>query len=120
MIQDFDPLAPEDFDSPHVDYARLRGECPVAHSDAWGGFWALMKYADVAAAAIDSDTYITSKQNVVPKVAFTGRRPPLHLDPPEHTPYRRALSPLLSAQRVARFEPVIRGICRELLSHMVA
>jgi len=120
MTQDFDPLAPEDFDSPHVDYARLRGECPVAHSDAWGGFWALMKYADVAAAAIDSDTYITSKQNVVPKVAFTGRRPPLHLDPPEHTPYRRALSPLLSAQRVARFEPVIRDICRELLGHMVA
>ncbi len=42
MSQDFDPLAPEDFDSPHVDYARLRRECPVAHSDAWGGFWALV------------------------------------------------------------------------------
>ena len=24
-------------------------ECPVAHSDAWGGFWALMKHADVVA-----------------------------------------------------------------------
>jgi cytochrome P450 len=118
MKQDFDPLAPEDFDSPHAEYARLRGECPVAHSDAWGGFWAFMKYDDVARAAADSELYITSKQNVVPKVAFTGRRPPLHLDPPEHTPYRRALSPLLSPQRVARFEPVIRDICRELLSAM--
>ena len=120
MTQDFDPLAPEDFDSPHVEYARLRGECPVAHSDAWGGFWALMKYADVANAATESDLYITSKQNVVPKVAFTGRRPPLHLDPPEHTPYRKALSPLLSPQKVARFEPVIREICRELLGGMAA
>jgi cytochrome P450 len=79
-----------------------------------------MKYADVARAAADSDLFITSKQNVVPKVAFTGRRPPLHLDPPEHTPYRRALSPLLSPQKVARFEPVIRGICVELLSGMAA
>ena len=120
MTQDFDPLAPEDFDSPHVEYTRLRRECPVAHSDAWGGFWALMKYADVARAATDSELFITSKQNVVPKVAFTGRRPPLHLDPPEHTPYRRALSPLLSPQKVARFEPVIRAICVELLASMAA
>lgn len=119
MSHDFDPLAPEDFDSPHEDYARLRRECPVAHSDAWGGFWAYTKHEDVARAAADSDVYITSKQNVVPKVAFTGRRPPLHLDPPEHTPYRRALSPLLSPQRVARFEPIIREICRELISGMV-
>lgn len=120
MKEDFDPLAPEDFDTPHAEYERLRRECPVAHSDAWGGFWALMKYEDVVNAAGDSDTYISSKQNVVPKVAFTGRRPPLHLDPPEHTPYRRALAPLLTPQRTARFEPVIRRICAELLEPMAA
>jgi cytochrome P450 len=120
MSEDFDALAPEDFDSPHVEYTRLRRECPVAHSDAWGGFWALMRHADVVNAATDSDIYITSKQNVVPKVAFTGRRPPLHLDPPEHTPYRRALQPLMSAKRIEPFEPVIRGICRELLAGMAA
>ncbi len=120
MKSDFDPLGPEDFDSPYAVYRRLRKECPVAHSDAWGGFWALMKHRDVADAAGDSATFITSKQNVVPKVAFTGRRPPLHLDPPEHTPYRRALAPLLAEKRVARFEPVIRDICRELLAPMVA
>jgi cytochrome P450 len=118
MVQDFDPLAPEDFDSPHEEYTRLRRECPVAHSDAWGGFWALLRHADVARAASDSATYITSKQNVVPKVAFTGRRPPLHLDPPDHTPYRRALSPLMSPQRIERLAPVIRSICRELLAAM--
>ena len=120
MGQDFDPLAPEDFDSPHAEYARLRRECPVAHSNAWGGFWALMRHGDVVRAAADSDVFITSKQNVVPKVAFTGRRPPLHLDPPEHTPYRRALAPLLTASRVARYEPVIRDICVELLTAMAA
>lgn len=119
MEADFDPLLPETFDSPHDDYRRLRRECPVAHSEAWGGFWALMKHADVAAAAADSETYITSKQNVVPKVAFTGRRPPLHLDPPAHTPYRRALAPLLAEKRIRKLEPIIRGICRNLLALMV-
>jgi cytochrome P450 len=120
MEQDFDPLEPETFDSPQDTYRRLRGECPVAHTDAWGGFWALTKYADVAAAASDSATYITSKQNVVPKVAFTGRRPPLHFDPPEHTPYRRAISPLLTPRKVARLRPAIHEICAELLAPMVA
>lgn len=118
--QDFDPLLPETFDSPHAEYARLRAECPVAHSDAWGGFWALMKHDDVASAATDWRTFITSKQNVVPKVAFTGRRPPLHLDPPEHTPYRRALTPLLSEARVERLRPVMQRICRDLLADMAA
>lgn len=119
-MADFNPLLDEDFDSAHRDYARLRSECPVAHADAWGGFWALMKHDDVAAAAADSSLFITSVQNVVPKVAFTGRRPPLHLDPPEHTPYRRALAPLLTERRVAGLEPVIRAICRDLLGAMRA
>jgi cytochrome P450 len=120
MKSDFDPLQPETFDSPQDEYRRLRKECPVAHSDAWDGFWALMKHSDVVAAATDSDTFITSKQNVVPKVAFTGRRPPLHLDPPEHTPYRKALNPLLSERRIKQFEPKIREICARLIDSMVA
>lgn len=120
MEADFDPLQPETFDSPHDTYRRLRSHCPVAHADAWGGFWALTKHEDVAAAAADSETFITSKQNVVPKVAFTGRRPPLHLDPPEHTPYRRALSPLLTPRKVARLRPDIHEICGDLLAPMVA
>ena len=118
-MEDFNPLLPEDFDSAHADYRELRSKCPVAHSDAWGGFWALMKHADVAAAASDSAIFITSKQNVVPKVSHSGRRPPLHLDPPEHLPYRRALAPLLTEDRVALLEPVVRRVCVELLDAMI-
>lgn len=117
---DFDPLAPETFDSPHALYAQLRERCPVAWSDAWNGFWALLRYDDVRRAAADAKTYITSVQNVVPKVAFTGRRPPLHLDPPEHTPYRRALNPLLSDEAVARLEQPVRRILAELLEPLLA
>lgn len=118
--QDFDPLLPETFDSAHADYARLRVQCPVAHTDAWGGFWALMRYEDVKKAASDWSTFITSKQNVVPRVAFTGRRPPLHLDPPDHTPYRRALNPLLSQEGALALEPVTRRFATDLLDPMLA
>jgi cytochrome P450 len=119
-MQDFDAAAPEDFDSAHTLYADLRSRCPVAHTNALGGFWALTRHADVAAVLSDPSTYVTSVQNVIPKVAFTGRRPPLHLDPPEHTPYRAALNPLLTAERVAPLEPVMRQIARELLQPLVA
>ena len=118
--QDFDADLPEDFDSAHAEYARLRSQCPVAHSDALGGFWALSRYEDVKRAASDSAMFITSQQNVIPKVAFTGRRPPLHLDPPEHTPYRKALNPLLSLERSEGFAPKARELARALLKPMAA
>lgn len=116
---DFDPLAPETFDSPHALYASLRERCPVAHSSAWNGFWAFLRYEDVHRAASDSRTYITSVQNVVPKLAYTGRRPPLHLDPPEHTPYRKALNPLLAAERVATLEAPVRAIVRDAVDGLL-
>ncbi len=119
-IQDFDPTLPEDFDSAHCEFASLRGKCPVAHTNGLGGFWALTRYEDVRRAASDSASFVTSVQNVIPKVAFTGRRPPLHLDPPDHTPYRRALNPLLGQEQAEIFEPAARRYARELLAPMVA
>lgn len=118
--QDFDPTAPETFDSAWQQFADLRAGCPVAHTEEMGRFWALTRYDDVKTAASDSARFVTSKQNVIPKVAFTGRRPPLHLDPPEHTPYRRAINPLLSPQRVARFEAQARQYARDLLAPLAS
>ena len=117
---DFDALAPETFDSSHALYFELRQRCPVAWTGAWNGFWALLRYDDVRRAAADYRTYITSVQNVIPKVAFTDRRPPLHLDPPEHTTYRRVLNPLLSEEAVARLEAPIRRIVADLLEPLLA
>lgn len=110
MPHDFDVLPGEPAEASHALYDELRSRCPVAHTDALGGFWALTRYEDVARVAADHGHFTTTVQNVVPKVAFTGRRPPLHLDPPEQTPYRAALNPLLSAERVAQMEPWVREI----------
>ena len=117
---DFDALAPETFDSTYELYSELRARCPVARSDAWGGFWAFLRYEDVCQAASDFRLFTTTVQNVVPRVAFTGRRPPLHLDPPEHTPYRRALNPLFSAQRLAAMQAPTRRFVVELLEPLIA
>jgi cytochrome P450 len=120
LADDFDPLAQETFASAHEEYTRLRRECPVAHSSAFNGFWSLFRYQDVADVLRQSDLFVTSVQNVVPKVAFTGRRPPLHFDPPEHTPYRRALNPFFTESKMRKLEPAVRRIVVELLQPLIA
>jgi cytochrome P450 len=120
LTDDFNPLPPESFDSAHEDFARLRSECPVAHASAWGGFWALTRYDDVVAVLRDYQTFTTSVQNVVPGLAFTGRRPPLHLDPPEHTWYRRPLTPFFTTKKMQQIEPAVRRIAYDLWRPIIA
>lgn len=116
---DFDPLAPETFDNVHDTYRRLRRECPVAHSSAHGGFWALTRHADIVAAVTDPETFITSKINVIPNMSLGERRPPLGRDPPEHTPYRKALDRTLRAVRVIGMEPRLREHAARELDRMI-
>jgi cytochrome P450 len=118
--QDFESMGPETFDSPHEQFRRLRAECPVAWSNGWGGFWALTKYDDIIDVLSDPLTFTTTIQNVVPRVATSRRRPPLHLDPPEHTPYRKAIAPLFRESRMAVWEPAVRRMVIELLEPVLA
>jgi cytochrome P450 len=117
---EYDPTVHETFDSVHEVFADLRARCPVAHSNAFDGFWAVTRYQDILDILLDPDVYITSVRNVVPGSATTGRRPPLHLNPPDHTPYRRAIDRALSPARVAAIEPATRRIAGELAASLVA
>lgn len=116
---DWDPRAPETFDSSHEVYADLRRRCPVPWSNAYGGFWAVTRYADVVRVARDSETFSTAVQNVVPHVPRAQRRPPLHFDPPEHAIYRAPLDRVMSRAAVRRLEPAFAAAARELLRPML-
>jgi len=116
---DFDASV-DDFDKVHDLFADLRARCPVAHSNDLGGFWLFTRYEDVEHAISTPSQYTTAVQNVVPRVATTGRRPPLHLDPPEHTPYRRALTPLFRRERMEFWERSIREMAEKLFQPLLA
>ena len=113
LPNEYDPTVPETFESAHEEFARLRSRCPVAHSDAFDGFWAVTRYEDINRILMDPELFITSVRNVVPGSSTTGRRPPLHLNPPDHTPFRRAIdvrsapraSPQSSPRRAASRRP---------------
>jgi cytochrome P450 len=119
LTDDFDPRAPETFTSAHEHYARMRQECPVAHSQTYDGFWALFRHEDVNRVLRNPDTFTTSVQNTVPKFAFTGRRPPLHLDPPEHTSYRRVINRFFTPGKMRALHPAVREAAAELLQPMI-
>ncbi|WP_431878637.1 cytochrome P450 [Amycolatopsis sacchari] len=118
-FDDFDPTGTDDPAEIRAVHEKLRETCPVAYTSAYGGFWALTRYEDVAAAARDSQTFISSVRAVVPSDPRGLRRPPLNFDAPRHTPYRRALDRTLQRRRLRRLEPAIREHARREAARMV-
>ena len=61
---DFDHTDPQWVADPFPIWDELRGECPVAHSDRYGGTWLPVTHEDVAAVAYDTE-HFTSRSVVV-------------------------------------------------------
>jgi cytochrome P450 len=97
------------------EYDILREACPVAYTNQYGGYWLLTRYDDVKAAALDSDTFISSVRAVIPSDPRGLRRPPLNFDAPNHTPYRTALDRTLKSARIKRLAEPLARHAEELL-----
>lgn len=121
-----------DFDHTHPDYAarapeiwdELRGECPVAHTERFGGAWMPVRHADVAQISHDTQNF-TSESVIVSDfkpegLAPVGFAPPITSDPPFHQKARRILLPAFSPKEIARWEPTARATCNELIDEMLA
>jgi cytochrome P450 len=117
---DFDPDAPAGLADPEGLYGRLRERCPVAHSASYGGFWAVTRYADVQRVLRDPATFSSAKGIVIPRNPASGRRPPLHYDPPEHTAYRRVISPVFRRERLRWLAPAVTALAEALVSALPA
>jgi cytochrome P450 len=115
---DFDPLDETFTRDPHPVWAELRERCPVARGGRWD-FWALTKYQDVKLASRRPALFTSSEGITVPRNPVSGRRAPLHFDPPEHPRYRRPLNAVLSSERVAALEPAMREVAASLVAALV-
>ena len=119
---DFDHTDPAWVADPFPIWDELRRQCPVAHSDRYGGTWLPTTHEAVAAVAYDTE-HFTSRSVVVSEVkpgdmdlpAPIGIAPPITSDPPFHALARRLLLPAFGPKRIAALEPFTRELCRELL-----
>ena len=93
------------------DYAR--GQCPVARTEAGGGFWLVTRYDDVRRVLEDWETFSSAESGVIPT---TMSLCPITDDPPVQTAARQLLNPLFSRGAVARHEPAMRSAARTLIA----
>jgi cytochrome P450 len=116
---------------PYPIWDELREQCPMAHTDRWGGSWLPTRYADVYAIAHDIETFPSGNGISVVPLADTGRNPtpapiltsgvpPISADPPLHTWTRRLILPTMSPARVAEYEVFTRELCRRLVDDVLS
>jgi cytochrome P450 len=106
--------APASSSDPHRDYEELRAQCPVVHSEDFGGFWSLMKFADASKASRDPKGFSSGQ----PFVEYPSPNCPIPIstNPPVHTFYRKFLNQYFVEDRVAELVPSIEDITAQQLS----
>jgi cytochrome P450 len=120
LVRTFDHWDPELAEDPHPVYRVLRDECPVGHSDQYGGFWVISRYEDVDAAARDPETFSSTSISIPVEIGLGGLRvPPLDQDPPEHTRFRQLLLPFFSPQRTKSLEPLTNQVADRLIDGFI-
>jgi cytochrome P450 len=117
---DFSHLEPEWAADPYPIQDDLRGRCPIAHTERFGGGWLPTRYEDVAAVAYDTERFssrsiIMSNFRPPPELAPVGGTPPISSDPPFHHDARKLLLPAFTKTAVTRLEPATRAYCHALI-----
>ena len=114
---DFDHLSQAwGVDGPEI-LADLRVRCPVAHTDRYHGAYLVTRYADIAEVAHATETFSSrvTAVNANHPDNIGLELPPITLDPPAHTPIRRALLPAFNPHEVAALEPFVVDVANRLL-----
>ncbi|WP_352235705.1 cytochrome P450 [Lentzea sp. NBRC 102530] len=92
---------------------RERGR--VVRSPAHGGMYVLGRYADVAAALKDHETFSSASGVFHPKAPDAPRFAPLEYDPPEQVTFRALMRPPFTPASVRELTPAITDLVRGLL-----
>jgi cytochrome P450 len=116
----FDHWNPEQAVDPHGLYDELRAKCPIVHSEQNGGYYVAMRYDDVEEIAKNPTTF-SSRYTSVPRAMFGDFNllPPIQLDPPDHTAFRKLLVKPFTAPNVQRWEDEIRQECRRAIAGFI-
>ncbi|MFC4006276.1 cytochrome P450 [Nonomuraea purpurea] len=120
---DFSHTEPEWAADPYAIQDDLRGRCPIARTERFGGGWLPTRYEDVAAIAYDTDNFssrsiVMSNFRAARELAPVGSIPPISSDPPFHHHARKLLLPAFTKSAVAKREAATRAFCHSLIDLM--
>jgi cytochrome P450 len=106
---------------PHEELAELRRTDPVHFCEMeGGGFWAILRHADVVKVAKSPGLFSASEGGVVietlaPEQVQQMRGMLLAMDPPRHLDYRRPMLAHFGRHVIGRMEEQIRGVCADIM-----
>ncbi len=113
----FDHHSPEYAENSAAINADLRAKCPVAHTEAHGGFYVISRYDDVVAAAKNDAAFASGHDvnGISPLGVTIPPAPvpmyPIEMDAPDYLPYRKLLNPFFSPGASKQWEqPVARWV----------
>ncbi len=122
--EDFDIFDPGFVKDPYPVWRDLRGQCPVAHSDRWGGSYMPSTFETVSQVAHDAENFTSFEVGVAPvPIAYDDDgnrlRSVISSDPPDHTPERRLMLPFFSPKRVERYREHTEELARRLIGGFI-
>lgn len=111
-------------DQPNEILSELRQRCPVAWSDAHGGYWVITDYENIAAIARDDNTYSSQHDLDGPKQGVLIPPIPnpsgiLEMDPPGFRTIRRTLAPYFSPAAVASMRQEILDLTTRCIDDFI-
>ena len=125
---DYDIFDADYINDPYPIWADLRGECPIATTERWGGSFLPTRYDDV----VEMARMVPSLSSADPIVVrppddqidasgayHTVNAPPISADPPVHTWSRRLILPAFSPKATAKHEPYTRELCNKLIDDFI-
>ena len=116
---EFDHLSPDLARNLHESLARMRSECPVAHSEEHGGFWLVSKYEDVLRVAQDWETFSNEHGITVPTRPTSMPAIPEQVDPPRHREFKRVINAHFTPAKVLEHEAATRALVTALIDGFV-
>ena len=105
--------------SPWAAYDEIRASGGIAYGEKYGGYWALIDYATVRKAAVDTASFCSKGGIGIPDIGNAVPALPTESDPPEHHQYRKPLIPPLRPDAVAVWTEQIRAITDEAIDTFV-
>ena len=118
----FVPCSRETWRAPWSMYEALRDEDPVHHVEA-GDYWVLSRFADVFAAARDTETFssaqgLTFEYGEREQAGLSEADPMVMMDPPVHTAFRRLVGKGFTPRHVTEIEPAVRAFVVERVERL--
>ena len=118
----YEPRSEESWRDPFPMYKALRDHDPVHRfENERGEFWALSRFKDVFAAAVDAGTFSSARGLTIAygEMEELGLESPIvMMDPPDHTALRKLAIKRFTPKQVQEVEPLVRAFAVERVERL--